>query len=272
MSFYQLNLAVFAAGNAYLLYRQYRREQINRETQPLASGPNREDADGEGEDRDLVVENGGGAGTREAVRKFERDFFTVYALAVAADWLQVGLRNPIASSLAFPLLPPSLPHAKQTTTPPNIGPPHLRHLQVREGHSREDGRGAVRGRVHLRSDLGVVRGPAGGPARAAAGVPGVLRQLCGDVPDDAERQLGRVVRGPAGGRCVDDAAVQRVRGLDDHRVPPPRAGYLGPSAEHRVRVHDYSELHRRHYVGRRGGCASSDPGRPGLAVLGEHRV
>lgn len=91
MSFYQINLAVFAAGNAYLLYRQYRREHKTRETQSLASDSDREDADAVRDD--LLAENGAGAGSQEAVRRFKRDFFAVYALAVAADWLQVSSRD-----------------------------------------------------------------------------------------------------------------------------------------------------------------------------------
>ena len=88
MSFYQANLAAFAAGNAYLLYRQYQREQKPAPLPvPAASGSD------SGSDRDVEHElpegHHGVAGSREAVRKFQWDFFLVYALAVAADWLQV---------------------------------------------------------------------------------------------------------------------------------------------------------------------------------------
>jgi hypothetical protein len=85
MSFYQINLAVFAAGNAYLLYRRYRTEQKPPDSLPFPT----EDRDS---DRDVEIELPGGGGlaaSSEAANKFKRDFFLVYALAVAADWLQV---------------------------------------------------------------------------------------------------------------------------------------------------------------------------------------
>ncbi|KAB5560025.1 major facilitator superfamily transporter [Coniochaeta sp. 2T2.1] len=91
-SFYQLNLAVLASGNAYLLYRQYKREQEPAVAQhePIPHTPTSTDSDS---DRDVELEHdtGNGAGlaaSKEAVRKFQWDFFLVYALAVAADWLQ----------------------------------------------------------------------------------------------------------------------------------------------------------------------------------------
>lgn len=278
MSFYQVNLAVFAAGNAYLLYRQYRREHgKTRETRPLASDPegHEDDADTKDEERDLLGENGGGGGAqnREAVRSFQRDFFTVYALAVAADWLQVR------SHASYILLLENLTPFASVSMTTNItlltflvGPPHIRHLQVRKGHSREDRRGAVRRRVHLRCRLGVLRWPAGGPAREAAGVSGLLRQLRGDVPVDAQRRPGGATCGPASGRGVDDPTIQRVRGVDDLRVPPPRAVWLGAPAGHGVRVHDHAELRSGHRVGRRGRRAGGGDGRSGVAFLGEHCV
>ena len=91
MSFYQLNLALFASGNAYLLYRQYARDQKPAAV-PLAQSAEEAD-DASSPDRDVELENhdanGSVAASKEAVRKFQWDFFLVYALAVAADWLQV---------------------------------------------------------------------------------------------------------------------------------------------------------------------------------------
>ncbi|KAH8907806.1 major facilitator superfamily transporter [Coniochaeta sp. PMI_546] len=85
LSFYQLNLALFATGNAYLLYRQYRREQKPSAPPPVASADDDSDRDVELE---LPDGNGSVTASKEAVRKFQWDFFLVYALAVAADWLQ----------------------------------------------------------------------------------------------------------------------------------------------------------------------------------------
>ncbi len=73
MSFYQLNLAAFATGNALLLYRQYQTEKRSKHsTQP-------DSADNEG---------GRSSEAAADVKKFKTDFFLVYALVVAADWLQ----------------------------------------------------------------------------------------------------------------------------------------------------------------------------------------
>ncbi|KAJ9133333.1 Major facilitator superfamily transporter [Coniochaeta hoffmannii] len=88
MSFYQLNLALFATGNAYLLYRQYARD---KKPAAIPIPQSAEEADAS-PDRDVELENhdanGSVAASKEAVRKFQWDFFLVYALAVAADWLQ----------------------------------------------------------------------------------------------------------------------------------------------------------------------------------------
>jgi hypothetical protein len=89
-SFYQLNLALFASANAYLLYRQYARER-KPAFQPVPQSPT--GSDDTSSERDLEHEpdsdKGGLAASQEAVTKFQWDFFLVYALAVAADWLQV---------------------------------------------------------------------------------------------------------------------------------------------------------------------------------------
>lgn len=91
MSFYQLNLGIFAAGNAYLLYRQYQREQKPpaEALQPLPDDDT--DRDVELELPEIV------AASKAAVSKFKWDFFLVYALAVAADWLQVRQSSPLLS-------------------------------------------------------------------------------------------------------------------------------------------------------------------------------
>jgi MFS transporter, MFS domain-containing protein family, molybdate-anion transporter len=94
MSFYQVNLAVFAAGNAYLLYRQYRRSQGTSQTPQIVvkdvSTPIDDDDAGSSstpEDAELLAGQPS-SDLREAVRRFKLDYFLVYGLAVAADWLQ----------------------------------------------------------------------------------------------------------------------------------------------------------------------------------------
>ncbi|KAM0333478.1 hypothetical protein ACHAQA_002140 [Verticillium albo-atrum] len=81
MSFYQLNLALFAAANAGLLYRQYsvQKRQLN-DVEPKEE----EDVD-RVESQQLLsppVE------MEAAARRFQLEYFAVYALAVGADWLQ----------------------------------------------------------------------------------------------------------------------------------------------------------------------------------------
>jgi hypothetical protein len=115
MSFYQANLAVLGAGNAFLLYRQYKREHkpADRVTQPLT-----EDDD---TDRDVEVEIPGddAAATEEAVNKFKWDFFLVYALAVAADWLQVDPPFPSPSHVFQDSLLTALFRARTSTPSTN---------------------------------------------------------------------------------------------------------------------------------------------------------
>lgn len=75
MDFYQINLAVFASTNAYLLYRQY--QKANKATPAI----------------DLVdptsIEHSEKVETVRIARNFQISYFLPYALAVAADWLQV---------------------------------------------------------------------------------------------------------------------------------------------------------------------------------------
>lgn len=104
MVFYEANLGVFAAANAYLLYRQYRgRSSAGGGYEKVDASSRddvvREDVDDGHED----VESTAATATNHieappgAVRQFQRDFFIVYALAVAADWLQVRRRTACAA-------------------------------------------------------------------------------------------------------------------------------------------------------------------------------
>jgi hypothetical protein len=81
MYFYEVNTALFAVVSAYLLRRQY-----YSAGQPAAAAKEM-DMDMEDQKSDsgsTVIE-----ASSEPARKFQIDFFAVYALAVAADWLQV---------------------------------------------------------------------------------------------------------------------------------------------------------------------------------------
>lgn len=81
MDFYQVNLGVLVATNTYLLWSQYRRTK-NDEALTLLDPAHEE----RGEKLD-------GTGTGNA-RRFQLNFFIPYALAVAADWLQVSRCPP----------------------------------------------------------------------------------------------------------------------------------------------------------------------------------
>lgn len=72
MSFYQLNFATLVAANAVLAYRQYR-QAIWQEITPKTT-PDIEKSARKGE-----------------IDQFTKDFFVVYLLVVAADWLQVSI-------------------------------------------------------------------------------------------------------------------------------------------------------------------------------------
>lgn len=122
MDFYQLNLAVFVATNSYLLYRQY----------------NSSNNKGAKKDIDISLASSIDLETAEkgsdgrAARRFQLNFFLPYALAVAADWLQVcpaldgarmgggGGMGPFPSEGAMGRMLTSLP----------TGTSHIRHLQV----------------------------------------------------------------------------------------------------------------------------------------------
>ena len=79
MAFYLVNLAVLVLANGLLLFQQY--------------VANKRDEFQETQTQDPEIKPGDG---KEAIRRFEKDFFTVYLLAVAADWLQVRTFNPMA--------------------------------------------------------------------------------------------------------------------------------------------------------------------------------
>ncbi len=90
MSFYEINLGVFAAGNAYLLYKQYnlQKQRTQRHKEETAI-ENQHD-----EDNGVLSPDSSAA---VAARKFQIEYFSVYALAVAADWLQVRCVRPTAA-------------------------------------------------------------------------------------------------------------------------------------------------------------------------------
>ena len=77
MDFYQINLGVLVAANTYLLWSQYRTSKKD-EAQTLL--------DRSQEERGEKIEGYGNGNAR----RFRLNFFIPYALAVAADWLQVG--------------------------------------------------------------------------------------------------------------------------------------------------------------------------------------
>lgn len=81
MPFYQLNLVLFAAVNVVLLHRQYqaRRRQVD------SSEGTKDDADHEVESQQLLKNP---SELKAAARRFQYEYFTVYAFAVAADWVQ----------------------------------------------------------------------------------------------------------------------------------------------------------------------------------------
>jgi hypothetical protein len=74
MEFYQLNFAALVAVNTGFAYRQYRQGKCK----PKKAG--------------IVSEVEKSAG-KEEVAQFTNDFFTIYLLVVAADWLQVSISN-----------------------------------------------------------------------------------------------------------------------------------------------------------------------------------
>ncbi|OLN96483.1 Molybdate-anion transporter 1 [Colletotrichum chlorophyti] len=86
MAFYQANLAIFVAGNGYLLYRQYKRQEQETIEELKQEAADAEDGeDGEVERQQLLLAPNE---SQAAVRQFQLEFFPVYALAMAADWLQ----------------------------------------------------------------------------------------------------------------------------------------------------------------------------------------
>jgi hypothetical protein len=74
MEFYQLNFAALVVVNTGFAYRQYRQGKYKPKTASVPS----------------EVEKCAG---EEEIAQFTNDFFTIYLLAVAADWLQVSIGN-----------------------------------------------------------------------------------------------------------------------------------------------------------------------------------
>ena len=95
--FYEANAALFAAGSAYLLSRQYWRSNDRRrrggagaEAEALKEGDLEREIEDQSDhsDETLGGDPGIAAESSEAIRRFQLDYFLVYALAVAADWFQ----------------------------------------------------------------------------------------------------------------------------------------------------------------------------------------
>jgi hypothetical protein len=72
MIFYQLNFATLAAANAVVACRQYRHGEWQKTTASI--GPEIEKS-----------------AEKEEIARFTKDFFAIYLLVVAADWLQVSI-------------------------------------------------------------------------------------------------------------------------------------------------------------------------------------
>lgn len=162
MDFYQINLAVFASINAYLLYRQY---------QKASRGP----------DFTLVdptsIEHQEREEEAHAAYRFQINFLAPYALAVAADWLQVY--TYYTRSLAQPREP-------RLTNSISPGPPHICHLQVREEHGGKDSCGSVCRWVRCRRHQRLFCWGTGRQIWQKAGTPTILRSLRSDLPYHAQ--------------------------------------------------------------------------------------
>lgn len=81
MSFYQVNLGLFAVANVLLLHHQYVRRRQGRDSRSK---------DGEDDRTESQQLLGPPAELPGIARRFQLEYFSVYAFAVAADWLQVG--------------------------------------------------------------------------------------------------------------------------------------------------------------------------------------
>lgn len=111
MAFYQVNLAIFATGAAILVWLQYMRSQGHERSKATSTATSKATYPAKSADEDS---NPLEVGTRGHVslcasedasataRQFQREFYVVYALAVAADWLQVtrplSLSRPVSPS------------------------------------------------------------------------------------------------------------------------------------------------------------------------------
>ena len=74
MEFYRLNFAALVAVNTGFAYRQYQQGKCKPKKASIVS----------------EVEKSAG---EEEIAQFKKDFFTIYLLVVAADWLQVSISN-----------------------------------------------------------------------------------------------------------------------------------------------------------------------------------
>lgn len=72
MNFYQLNLATLVAANIVLAYQQHRQAKFQEIISSTASD----------------IEN---PARKEEIDGFKRDYFIVYMLVMASDWLQVSI-------------------------------------------------------------------------------------------------------------------------------------------------------------------------------------
>lgn len=83
MSFYETNLGVFAAASVVVIYLQYRNERQRTHSEELRSSVGDHD-----ESQQLLCPS---PELKTQARDFQLRYFSVYAFAVGADWLQVRL-------------------------------------------------------------------------------------------------------------------------------------------------------------------------------------
>lgn len=69
MTFYELNFACLVLANAYLFYKQHQQDKFTESTKHVDVGAKSDHSE-------------------DAVPRFKKEFFSVYLLAFAADWLQ----------------------------------------------------------------------------------------------------------------------------------------------------------------------------------------
>jgi hypothetical protein len=151
MDFYQLNFAALVAINVGFVCRQYRQGKCKANPASIVS----------------EIEKPAG---KEEIARFTHDFFTIYLLVVAADWLQVSIGNSSADG---------------GTNIRMTGSSHLCSVQVRERISRNHCRRTVCGRLHRRSDKCIFRGLAGRQVWKASGMSRILPSIFSLLFDNA---------------------------------------------------------------------------------------